>query len=180
MSSLRLSLVFCTIMLLAAMCFAERSSADLGSSRIVQPTRPHLREQDIADDAALMENLLNVPRGHLRPFYQIHRGQHREVMQHIQNPASRFVELYTSQREQTSIIASPWMTRRPDGAELQRGVLFFNVARNGEVVPTIHTGFQEGTLPNRGEEFGQYIDRLATITQPELARRFHSLRLMAV
>ena len=120
----------------------------------------------------MMEELLDIPHGHLRPAYVYHPEQDTSILQHLDNPLSRFMEIWTGSNEDGSIFASRWIVTTLDSRSPRRGVLFLHIERPGTVMPILHSGFQEGHLPGSNLDLWQYLSRHETESRIDLVRRF--------
>ncbi|SPO29248.1 uncharacterized protein UTRI_06197 [Ustilago trichophora] len=165
MLSFRLPLLLYTLLWLSVTCLIQKTCSTSGGS--VNPiTAPHPPDSDdLGKHASLMEELLRLPEGQLRPIYLVEKEQHPAASRHIANPDSQFIKLLFSETYKTHIMATPWITRHADGTD-RNGVLFFNIDEKGGVIPTIHTGIRDDI---QGRFWG-LIKHRATMTQPELFR----------
>ncbi|SPO29917.1 uncharacterized protein UTRI_06197_B [Ustilago trichophora] len=162
---LRLPLLLCIFLSLAATCLTRRTYRTLGETgiSIATPQRVATQEEDVSS----MEDLIRVPAGHLNPAYRIGPEQETALYQHFDNPSSRFARIYHSAANGgVTVMATPWRVRHPDGVS-RDSILFFHV-RQGELVPMIYAGLRDGTINEYGENLRQYLSRRATITQEEL------------
>lgn len=163
MLSLRLPFLLYTFLWVSVTCLIQGTYSTSGGS--VNPiTAPQPSDaDDLGKHATLMEELLRIDKGQLRPVYQVVEAQHPAAGNHIYNPHSRFIKLYHSEGSRTYIMATPWNARQPDGSH-KNGVLFFNIDEHGDVIPTIHTGMGDDV----GDQIWNQIKERATMTQQKL------------
>lgn len=175
-------LLLSTTILLATTCLAaeQRIEPGVGVDAFSLPDAFDLADQ-AQGTASVMEELLALPHGHLRPAYVYNpEDQAGQVTAHFRNPNTRFMEVERGGRDEAAIYASPWIVRRPHEQGDQQGVLFFEIDRRGRVSPTIHAGFREGVLSNYGENFWHFLNRHATRSYSHLVHEHGPLHLVAL
>lgn len=138
----------------------------------------HMAETSKASSAAgIAEHVFSLPSSHLSPIYGYEEGQHQAVINHIENPASRYVVLKKYRRGWTFVI-SPWVVRRGPNAPTQKGVLFLQAYPGGVLSPIGYAEVKEGIPEGHSRDFWDTINRAARTTREELLRRFEIDRIV--
>lgn len=138
----------------------------------------HMGETSKARSAAsIVKHIFSLPSSHLSPIYGYDEGQHQAVVNHIENPASRYVVLIKYRRDWTFVI-SPWVVRRGPDAPTQKCVLFLQAYPGGVLTPVGYADVKEGVPEGHSRDFWDTLNRAARTTREELLRRFEIDRIV--